>query len=1013
MKPIRLEMQAFGPFANKEVIDFALLGSSPFFMINGPTGAGKSSILDAICYALFNETTGSERSGDQMRCDFAAPDTTTYVTFEFELGSSQYLITRSPEQWLPKKRGTGLTKQVHKAVFYEIKDTQETLISNRPKDIEKEVQSRIGLNVKQFRQVMVIPQGKFRELLLASSKDREQILGQLFETHMYLDIEQKLVDKASGIRKQKAEFDQQMLGQLEVAGVADETELKTKIEETELVLSAKNELLTARQSEYEKIKADVLTNQALLERFQKLEQLQQQLLSLKSSGEFVEAKRKQHLLAIKANWIAQDYNDYLKLKERFESLGKEKQKTQLDFSGAKTKLADIQTALADLDIHRERLPEWRDNLYRLKVHKEQLEKVQQLTLSVNEQKRHLQTLKTDKEHLERRIICSQDEVKRLELNIEEQNRQKEQLSLWHHELKELLEYQTLYDEQKKREQSVKQLNQELESKNILAEQLKSDICHAENHALKSELNWIKNQAAELASHIHKNEPCPVCGSIDHPALAEFSGDVVTKEQVDATRQLWMDKQKQLSDLENVRTDIVRRLENDIERVSELKQKLSHIDSLSEVSHLTDLIKDKQQMIKQAEALDVTLLLNKVTELKTRVDSDTLLGTDKQIQIDSVQNQVITLEGKISAYQKDSQNTETLEQVHSQIQVQEQKIKNFETQYASVQEQREQAEKQCSVLDSAVKSQEKQYQELETNCSKALADWTQVLESSEFATTDEFLAGRLTEEKVTLLEQEIKHYDNQLLSLNTSISDLKLELAEQTMPDMTYWKTQLDSKQNEFKAANDDVMQVNAEKGRLEKVQEGIKTLKTKNAALEKEYQIFGTLSDVASGKNSARVSLHRFVLGVLLDDILIQASHRLNIMSQGRYLLYRKTDRNKGNASSGLELIVEDSYTGKSRDVATLSGGESFMAALALALGLSDVVQSYSGGIRLDTLFVDEGFGSLDTEALDLAIQVLLELQRSGRTIGIISHVNELKEQISCRIDVVPSTVGSQIKIIH
>ncbi|MDH5518888.1 MAG: SMC family ATPase, partial [Gammaproteobacteria bacterium] len=184
------------------------------------------------------------------------------------------------------------------------------------------------------------------------------------------------------------------------------------------------------------------------------------------------------------------------------------------------------------------------------------------------------------------------------------------------------------------------------------------------------------------------------------------------------------------------------------------------------------------------------------------------------------------------------------------------------------------------------------------------------------------------------------------------------------------------------------------------------------AALDAEYAVYGTLSEVATGQTGNKISLQRFVLGVLLEDVLIQASQRLNKMTNGRYQLVRKEDRAKGNKASGLELEVEDSYTGKTRSVATLSGGESFLAALSLALGLSDVVQAYSGGIKLDTLFIDEGFGSLDQDSLDLAITTLIDLQASGRTIGIISHVTELKEQMALRVDVVSSNVGSSIRTV-
>jgi exonuclease SbcC len=203
----------------------------------------------------------------------------------------------------------------------------------------------------------------------------------------------------------------------------------------------------------------------------------------------------------------------------------------------------------------------------------------------------------------------------------------------------------------------------------------------------------------------------------------------------------------------------------------------------------------------------------------------------------------------------------------------------------------------------------------------------------------------------------------------------------------------------------------ARSNQLKDIQVKLERAHKKNESLEAEYKITGTLSDVANGQTGNKISLQRFVLSVLLDDVLIQASQRLNLMSKGRYQLVRKEDRAKGNKASGLELEVEDSYSGKTRSVATLSGGESFLAALSLALGLSDVVQSYAGGIKLDALFIDEGFGSLDPESLDLAVRTLIDLQASGRMIGIISHVSELKEQMALRVDVESGRGGSHITI--
>jgi exonuclease SbcC len=237
------------------------------------------------------------------------------------------------------------------------------------------------------------------------------------------------------------------------------------------------------------------------------------------------------------------------------------------------------------------------------------------------------------------------------------------------------------------------------------------------------------------------------------------------------------------------------------------------------------------------------------------------------------------------------------------------------------------------------------------------------------------------------------------------------VADKAKPDVEVIEAKLAETTGVSTLADDAWRQLDARNNQLKEIQKKLDQAHKKNEALEAEYKVIGTLSEVANGQTGNKISLQRFVLSVLLDDVLIQASQRLVKMSKGRYQLVRKEDRAKGNKASGLELEVEDGYTGKTRSVATLSGGESFLAALSLALGLSDVVQSYAGGIKLDTLFIDEGFGSLDPESLDLAVRTLIDLQASGRTIGIISHVSELKDQMALRVDVISDRTGSRIAI--
>ncbi len=321
----------------------------------------------------------------------------------------------------------------------------------------------------------------------------------------------------------------------------------------------------------------------------------------------------------------------------------------------------------------------------------------------------------------------------------------------------------------------------------------------------------------------------------------------------------------------------------------------------------------------------------------------------------------------------------------------------------------------SALDKAISSKEaldKQHRGQEKQTASAESAWNKTLEKSLFDNVEAFKQSLLVEQEQVALKAEIDEFRSGLDSLKGAVSQLKSELAKKIMPDIESLDVDFAEKTNFFRMVDESWRELEERSNLLNSVQTKLKVAHIKNAEFEKQYKVIGTLSAVANGQTGDKISLNRFVLSVLLDDVLIQASQRLMIMSKGRYRLIRKEDRTKGNKASGLDLMVEDGDTGKPRAVATLSGGESFMAALSLALGLSDVVQSYAGGIKLDTLFIDEGFGSLDSESLDEAIRVLIDLQASGRMIGIISHVSGLKEQMACRLDVVSGKLGSSISTI-
>ena len=291
-------------------------------------------------------------------------------------------------------------------------------------------------------------------------------------------------------------------------------------------------------------------------------------------------------------------------------------------------------------------------------------------------------------------------------------------------------------------------------------------------------------------------------------------------------------------------------------------------------------------------------------------------------------------------------------------------------------------------------------------------WQSALQISVFDNLDDFLNCRLDQQEIDDLRNQIDQYNSQATAISGSITQLQESIKDRPYPNIDECAATLKTATEAFDEIDQQFRNIDERCRLLFNIKDKINLANEKNRQLDEDYKVIGTLSDVANGKNSINISLQRFVLSVLLDDVLIQASERLRLMSKGRYRLLRKQEKGKGNKASGLELLVEDSYTGKTRSVATLSGGESFIAALSLALGLSDVVQTHAGGIKLDTLFIDEGFGSLDSESLDLAVKTLIDLQASGRMIGVISHVAELKEQMMQRIDITSDRGGSYISTI-
>ncbi|WP_440878554.1 AAA family ATPase [Vibrio natriegens] len=1010
MKPIKLTMQAFGPFAKTETIDFEKLGNNPLFLINGPTGSGKTSILDAICFALYGETTGNERQGIQMRCDLATADLPTEVTLDFSLHGKVYRVTRAPEQEAPKARGDGMTVKKHTASLYELGDS-EKLITSKTTQVKTEITNIIGLTETQFRQVMVLPQGKFRELLLASSKEREEIFGQLFQTDIYKKIEYALKDKASAISKAKNEFDNQIRGALQVAGVSSEEELIQQKESVSEQLEQEKKSEQACLEKLNTIKSELQKAQALSAEFTRREQAEESLkLHLKNS-EAIDARQQRLEKAKSASKIELQHVALQNAKTQSQELAQKISSLSHNLTEA-TNVAEGKEA----------------ELKTAKQNAEQVPQLTQLQFNLEGMKEKL----IEKVDLEAKIANGLQEKQQFETKLQQYIALKEKLTQEAQQGQKTLDQARVdvalvasVDAEIKQKQRLLQdvqklsgLRQELAKHDALTsskqqnlEQAKQAYVSAQQSADRLELKWHNAQAAVLAQRLQTGEACPVCGSCEHPHPAQFSEEEVTKEQVQTARAQ-----------ERAAQTLYNQLSNQLEQhyvVSRQYQK--QLDDLSEElgEHATTEavqiqaeLQSAHEKLQRLTAIDIAQLEKNVEQLNQRC----VVGETK---INELQNQMAANESTIKANQDQlSKLLANIDPKYGSVEVLEQEITQTKDQIQrlnnnleSAQSQLQQAMLAKSNIESQLTTNKQWLAESELKLNEAKSNWQKALGESRFKDEETYLQSKATEQELQSWQQEIDQFKQTQIKLEQTLSDLKLALQDIEKPDIEVINANLNIQQQHYVESRNKLDSVRSIFERLEKVRSDIASLHDKNSKLEDEYKVFGTLYDVASGKTGSRISLHRFVLGVLLDDVLIQSSQRLSLMSKGRYILARKTEGFKGAAGRGLDLVVEDGYTGKMRDVATLSGGESFMAALALALGLSDVVQSYSGGIRLDTLFIDEGFGSLDPESLDLAIQTLVDLQQTGRMIGVISHVSELKEQMAQRIDVEPSRVGSTVSV--
>lgn len=918
MRPLKITMSAFGPYAGEVTLDMQKLGKSGIYLITGDTGAGKTTVFDAISYALYGEASGNYRENTTLRSKYASADTPTFVELEFEYNNEIYKINRNPEYPRPNKRGEGFTKQSANAELV----MPDGSVITKIKEVNAKVEEIIGINKNQFSQIAMIAQGDFRKLLNCETNERSKIFRKIFKTEPYHNIEIKLSSLFNELKRNREK---------EKSGIEQYiNQLKCN----------ENDTLSL---ELERAKSgDVLIEDVI-----------------KLAGEIINkdtleyTKTQKNIESI--NEEIEKINSNIKLYKNQEATKKAYAKASAKLEELKTKRNDCEKAYKSAEAQRERLDDLTRKINLINSKMPKYDELKSLENSLKEKKQSF-------EKSNNLLKLKQQEITLLEKEIDEKSKALEEVK----GADLLVQKLTVKKEEiKKKAEALKELKTEIdrcktEQKNLKNAQSFAKSALDEYGALENEYNQIyiaffNEQAGIIADELKDGEPCPVCGSTSHPNLARKSENAPSQADVESAQNLVKKAQEKADKARDAASALKSRFDEIAANVKSAAKKLFGTDD-----NVFDDYNSNINALKKEYDCTLALLktANEKLNLYQKLDKEIPKIQEKQ---KSLSDEISTLNTqKASDEAFISENTKRVTSIKSEL--------DFES------------------ADLA-KDKLKEYTNLSNDIKNAI-------EKSKNAFDD--IKSKYDTQKGTKasLENALKEFKEIDLA---ALNEKSLKLNE--------YKKDVD------KTAKSLYSRIENNKSRVDDISKKRDILK----GYDDKYVWLKALSETANGDISGKekITLETFVQMTYFDSIIRKANIRLLTMSDGQYELVRRSDAETLKKNEGLALDVIDHFNGSSRSVSTLSGGESFMASLCLALGLSDEIQSSNGGIKLDTMFVDEGFGSLDGEALDRALSALTSLSQGNRLVGIISHVDVLRDRIDNKIVITKDrTIGSNAQII-
>ena len=1011
MRPIRLELCAFGPYERKLELDFSKLGDNHFFLIHGAPGAGKTSIFDAICYALYGEAADESRRPGMLRNREAELDMPTYVDFVFSLRSEQWHIRRNPEYLRKAKRGGGTAKQFAEVSLEHVKDGTVTESWSGDAEVRQKIHALLGFESRQFRQVVLLPQGEFRRFLMADTAERKGIMRVLFNADIYQQIEDKLRNRAAELERDYKGIQEQQTFYYQDAGAENETELAEKIQQQqERLLQIQAAVRKAEQQRSQTAEAKengLKTDMKFQELTKALDAVRTGEAAAARDPELSRQLERAEQAAGLMDIAAQARKDQQLLETRTRQLAEitdQGKKARLAMEQADRQLAAVKEQEPELKHRQEklvRLQGWQKLAASLA---EEQAVAAKLRADVQRLQREEKALRKQKEDTKKQLEQLRADGQRLQQQAGEAAAQQLLVAGLQKQRQQAMELVQLEQAIAEAKATVDMARQQEQQEGLTAQQAADQLRELRELAMSA-------RAAILAEKLQPGEPCPVCGSLDHPQLAKaavgYASDERIKEQDQSVRKInerWEEKKTAAAAAEASLKALEVRQQTILDGQSDAGQEsLPVIDEalcaaktkLEQAQAAAEQYPQQQRKLTSLDTAwqkldqELTAKLDTISQAERKAVTAESVIREKQSQLPEGLQDSVSLQRAVTQQEKE---LAAMEQAASQADTQaaDQKNRYTETQAswrakkAEVNESREQAEK----------SQQAFNQRLEAAGFSTLTDYEQALQGS--------WADPAERQRI---RQAIELRAKALHTAREAVSRWTEETKAQARPDLEQLEQTAAQALKQWQNQNEQQVREQAALDKLQQSQQHIQQLTAKGGKVSEQYTLLSDLSDLAIGKSGSKVSFQTYVLHSLLDDVMEAANQRLIIMSRGQYEL-QSGDRQSGNKQGGLDMEIFDNYSGYARPMATLSGGESFLASLALALGLADVVQSYAGGIRLDTMFIDEGFGTLDSETLDVALNALFELQKSGRLIGIISHVEELKNRIPARLEVTKSRAG-------